>query len=642
MESYASRYSDFPVDPTAILGPISGYQNSKLTSLDEALQSVRHIIPQLGLMLYTVERKCQSRSRELDKNEVAAIILYTLEWTPSENSFYFILNRTLREGNRRLLIPWYPYLRIFIGALSKLWTNEPKTIYRYTDKDISGLYLDKKEIYTWWSFSSAETVQYSTNRELQGNQRQTIFKIHARSVIDISPYSFSGDKHEHLLLAGIELQFKSRTYFSDKECIVELQETQPKFNNLVFPLENPKIDSPFGIYSKSKDINILILGQSGVGKSTFINAISNYLLYERLDEALKNRFHFLIRSELKQTDGDQHEKVYFCGEQDDNENTEIGESATQSCRSYIFPLGNRSLRLIDVPGIGDTRGIERDKINVTQILNHVSQYPYLNGICILLKATETRTNVQFTFCLKELFRFLHRSAQHNIFFICTESRTKDYKIVESFKMTQNILKDINSKNEAEIPVSKDRLFAFDNECVQFFLKKYNNLEVPDELMKYYGKSWQFSVKSFDSLIQAILKVDPHRVRDTVSLNEASQQSQIISGLLKTTDKIIEENKQLAEEHRQKILNKTVVQRNILEQKVFRCVPLGKGQTVCTSDTCRQTSQKHTESLNNLYKPCENPTTIEGVHANHVGHPLLKHCHIMDRNGKIEKKKNFAF
>ncbi|CAF4798180.1 unnamed protein product, partial [Rotaria sp. Silwood2] len=101
--------------------------------------------------------------------------------------------------------------------------------------------------------------------------------------------------------------------------------------------------------SPETDINILLLGQTGVGKTTFINAFLNCLFYNTLDDALKSELKVLIPSAFAVTDSETFQSTkILVGTPNDNENCETdGQSSTQLCRSYIFPIGNRSIRLID-------------------------------------------------------------------------------------------------------------------------------------------------------------------------------------------------------------------------------------------------------------------------------------------------------
>jgi DNA replication protein DnaC len=45
-----------------------------------------------------------------------------------------------------------------------------------------------------------------------------------------------------------------------------------------------------------RDINILLLGPTGVGKSTLINAFANYLINDTLEEAIKDEMQVIIPS----------------------------------------------------------------------------------------------------------------------------------------------------------------------------------------------------------------------------------------------------------------------------------------------------------------------------------------------------------
>ncbi|CAF1480103.1 unnamed protein product, partial [Rotaria sp. Silwood1] len=46
----------------------------------------------------------------------------------------------------------------------------------------------------------------------------------------------------------------------------------------------------------STDINVLLMGQTGVGKSTFINALANYLCNDTLEEVTNDQMQILIPS----------------------------------------------------------------------------------------------------------------------------------------------------------------------------------------------------------------------------------------------------------------------------------------------------------------------------------------------------------
>ena len=218
-----------------------------------------------------------------------------------------------------------------------------------------------------------------------------------------------------------------------------------------------------------KDVNILLLGETGVGKTTFINAIANYLSYDTLDEALNGKMKILIPSCFSVSDSETHRLTKITvGSPDNNEACEDnGQSQTQGCKSYLFPIGERCLRLIDTPGIGDCRGVEQDNKNFENILSFVSRYEYLNGICIMLKPNEHRLNIFFKYGIKELLRHLHVNAKDNVIFVFTNARASSYMPGATTSQLRILLDDLEKINHIQIPFEKPNTFLFDNESFRF-------------------------------------------------------------------------------------------------------------------------------------------------------------------------------
>ena len=101
------RMSDFTSEPKRMLPPIKGYEKEPLVSLEQAVQPLLSLVPDIEEMVWTVKQNCQHPQHHLSSDESASIMLYTLEWMPRESSFYFILNKTLRSQNRQELLPWF-------------------------------------------------------------------------------------------------------------------------------------------------------------------------------------------------------------------------------------------------------------------------------------------------------------------------------------------------------------------------------------------------------------------------------------------------------------------------------------------------------------------------------------------------------
>lgn len=185
------------------------------------------------------------------------------------------------------------------------------------------------------------------------------------------------------------------------------------------------------------EVNLLFIGETRAGKSTTICSIANFFSFETLQDAMDNTDSLVVPIPIKFTAGGggirngermkagEHVTVELGDNSDRNEFYEDGESATQNCKSYIindFQRGKR-IRLIDVPGIGDTRGLDQDKKNIDLIMTYIAQFTHIHGICMIMKANETRLTDSFGYCIMEILSRLHESAVKNVAFLFTYART---------------------------------------------------------------------------------------------------------------------------------------------------------------------------------------------------------------------------
>jgi GTPase SAR1 family protein len=169
----------------------------------------------------------------------------------------------------------------------------------------------------------------------------------------------------------------------------------------------------------ASEVNVLILGETGVGKSTFINAFINYLSFGTLDEALATKnlnciipCSFSTQSEAP--DGRLVQNEVRVGQDKDEHDGSKGSSATQDSTVYLIDYAGGRVRLIDTPGIGDTRGRDMDEENLKKILRVLRNYDKLHGILILLKPNNARLTVLFNYTIQELLTQLHKRYVANL------------------------------------------------------------------------------------------------------------------------------------------------------------------------------------------------------------------------------------
>ncbi|KAI1134647.1 hypothetical protein F5Y05DRAFT_406417 [Hypoxylon sp. FL0543] len=384
-----------------------------------------------------------------------------------------------------------------------------------------------------------------------------------------------------------------------------------------------------------KDLNILILGETGVGKSTWVNAFYNYMMFTTLDEAMAHdKLEYVIPSSFSMQYIDQAvtgrrfvQKDVRVGEFNDAEvDGTRGDSGTQKTSVYRIPIRNTVIRLIDTPGVGDVRGVEADRENLASILQTLNRVSSLHGIIILLKPNAARLNLMFRFCVKELLTYLHRDAARNIVWGFTNTRQSNYMPGDSLQPLQRLLQDHQSLG---LTVSPDTVFCFDSESFRCLAaKKQAEITMPNQ--DDFRQSWEYSTTETHRLLAYFSKREPHQVKSTLSLNRAreliSQLTKPIADIADIIERTIKLNQQEVEDLKSEKDNRAVLEKSRWYSRIdIEVERLPKPRTVCKNSAC--VDMKEVGGVRRpIYKSiCHDGCSVRGVQEEVVGHMNLIQC-----------------
>ncbi|KXX76428.1 hypothetical protein MMYC01_200171 [Madurella mycetomatis] len=383
-------------------------------------------------------------------------------------------------------------------------------------------------------------------------------------------------------------------------------------------------------------VNILLLGETGVGKSTFINAFINYISFDTLDEALQSdRLHWVVPCAFStqvmdrtRPGGKITEHRVVVGSRDDERDGSRGNSATQQTSVYPINIGAKTIRLIDTPGVGDTRGPNADKKNMADILATINSYEELHGIIILLKSNNARLTVTFRFCIQELLTHLHRDALHNIAFGFTNTRISNYTPGDTFGPLKTLLE---QHPDIQLPLNGDTTYCFDSESFRYLAARRNGVEMENE--DSFRRSWLHSSDEAQRLLNYFRSRRPHLVTNTISLNGTRQ---LILGLTKpmaAISQLIQENIIKSQAQEKAIADRRLagddLRKRLQFQKVyFSSTQLSRPRTVCTNRNCIEVKDNGGQQVTVYKSHCHPECYLSGVRVEAVGQPGLINCKAM--------------
>jgi NAD:arginine ADP-ribosyltransferase len=200
--------------------PIFDYNDLSVLTLEEAIEKIIQIVPDVLEYVSKAKQNCNRNSTFLTWDESAAIYLYTMP-VP----FFSRLNIAFRAENRNALKPWFAFLKLFTTALEKLPSTNA-TIWRGVNYDDTLSFIDN-DVHVWWNINSCSMNPNIVEPFL--GESGTLFVIHAINGKDISSLSAIPDEQEVILMPGTRVRCRHESLnFIDRLFVLHLEEVTPQ------------------------------------------------------------------------------------------------------------------------------------------------------------------------------------------------------------------------------------------------------------------------------------------------------------------------------------------------------------------------------------------------------------------------------
>ncbi|XP_048030518.1 uncharacterized protein LOC125257819 [Megalobrama amblycephala] len=224
---------------------------------------------------------------------------------------------------------------------------------------------------------------------------------------------------------------------------------------------------------------ILMVGETGTGKTTLINVMINYML------------------------GVQREDKVWFEITDDQSNRTQHHSQTSNITVYEFYLQESPIHLtiIDTPGYGNTCDIQNDKEIAESLLSLSTSeegIQEIDAVCLVIKATQNRLSDRQIYIFDAVQSLFGRDIAENIVLLFTHSRGAIPKNVLTAVEKNKIKCAVNDENQ---PV----FFLFDN-C--------QSEEADEDDVQWLAQSWNLSFRGMASLFKFLDNMKPKPLKMT--------------------------------------------------------------------------------------------------------------------------------
>ncbi|ROI74329.1 Immune-associated nucleotide-binding protein 10 [Anabarilius grahami] len=292
----------------------------------------------------------------------------------------------------------------------------------------------------------------------------------------------------------------------------------------------------FGERHKNKPHKtILMVGETGTGKTTLINVMINYMLGVQ-----------------------RNDKVWFEITDDQNEQTSA-HSQTSIITVYGFYLQESpiDLTVIDTPGYGDTRGVDLDKQIAMSLLclsESAEGISEIHAVCLVIKAAQNRLSDRQRYIFDSVQSLFGKDTAENIVLLFTHSDGAPPKNA------------LTAVKEAKVKCAendkKQQVFFLFNNCQSEAADEEYDEDEEDREQRL-NQSWKNSFKGTMQLFKFLDKIDPKSLKMTrdvllkreqleaniSNLKARVQITELKQNELKQTQEVLEKSKKAVKENK---------------------------------------------------------------------------------------------